>query len=185
MTRRGIEWLSAAADDPVTCRAHWEDNPRGPHMFSTGRLFDVVAIEQRTGMEVFDQLVRRGMPLGPVMVDMKARRVGFFLVSRSRERFVSLLAREAEGGPVPAYKYLELGSCVVTPGPMPMAGDRYQWLTAPARRPEASPLRVVALAVMFVAAARLLERVDRYGEQYPTPEAAVAQELVEAQADGR
>lgn len=169
MTRRGVEWLSAAADDPVMCRAVWEDDPRTPCMLPTGRLFDVVTIEQRTGLETFDQLVRRGLPFGPVVVDHKARRVGFLLNSRSQERFVHFLARETQSPP--SYRYLSLGSVVVVPGPMPLPGDRYQWLRAPVRRPEANPLRPVALATMLVAASELLARADRYGEKYPSPSA--------------
>ena len=180
MTRRGVEWLSAAADDPEMCRARWADDPRGPRMLPTGRLFDVVAIDQRIGLETFDLLVRRQMPLGPVMIDHAARRVGFFLNSRWQERFVRFLTRATDNPP--PYRYLGDNSFVVVPGPMPMSGDRYQWLRAPVRRPEADPLRAVALAFMFVAAADLLARVDHYSEQYPNPEAATA-EVLEAAAN--
>ncbi|MEU5955491.1 bifunctional DNA primase/polymerase [Streptomyces sp. NPDC047525] len=169
MTRRGVEWLSAAADDPVMCRAVWEDDPRTPCLLPTGRLFDVVTIEQNTGLETFDQLFRRCMPFGPVIADHKARRVGFLLNSRSEEAFAEFLARETQTPP--DYRYLSLGSAVVVPGPMPLSGDRYQWLHAPVRRPEANPLRPIALATMLVAASELLARVDRYGEKYPSPAA--------------
>ncbi|MER6375804.1 hypothetical protein ABT255_47510 [Streptomyces mirabilis] len=64
---------------------------------------------------------------------------------------------------------------------MPLSGDRYQWLRAPVRRPEANPLRPVALATMLVAAAELVARVDRYGERYPSP-AAAAMALTERAA---
>ncbi len=166
-----MRWLSAVADDPEVCRARWADDPRHPYMLPTGLLFDVVVIGERVGMETFDQLQRREMPLGPALTDRRSRQVGFFLPSRSRERFARFLAREAENPP-PEYRYLDKGSFVVVPGPMPMASDRYQWLRAPARRPEASPLRTAALAVMLVAAAALIERADRYGEKYPDADAA-------------
>ncbi|MFF3712378.1 hypothetical protein [Streptomyces phaeochromogenes] len=103
------------------------------------------------------------------MVDYKARRVGFLLNSRSRETFVHFLERETQSPP--SYRYLSLGSVVVVPGPKPLLGDRYQWLCAPVRRPEANPLCPVALATMLVAASELLARVDRYGEKYPSPSA--------------
>jgi hypothetical protein len=38
---------------------------------------------------------------------------------------------------------------------------------------------------MFAAATALLERVDRYGERYPSMEAAWADELREVKAHGR
>ncbi|MFI9355023.1 bifunctional DNA primase/polymerase [Streptomyces lydicus] len=170
MTRRGIQWLSAVADDPVMCRAHWADDPRRPYALPTGRLFDVVVMSQRLGMETFDQLVRREMPLGPVMMDRRAKQIGFLLSSKSRGRFTRLLSLET--ATPPEYRYLDAGSFVVVPGPMPMADDRHQWLRAPIRRPEASPLRTASLAVMFAAASALIERADRYGVQYPSPEAA-------------
>lgn len=54
---------------------------------------------------------------------------------------------------------------------MPLPGDRYQWLRAPVRRPETTPLRPVTLATMLVAAPELLARADRHGETYPSPSA--------------
>ncbi|MDQ0811191.1 hypothetical protein QFZ63_002905 [Streptomyces sp. B3I7] len=176
MTTRGVEWLSAAADDPMECRAKWTDDPRAPFALPVGRFFDVVTVEQRVGLEAFDQLLRHGLPFGPVVLDHKARRVGFFLTSRSKETFTHCLA-EAEGA-LPPYRYLGWGSVVVVPGPMPLSGDRYQWLRAPTRRPVANPLRPVALATMLVGAAELLARVDRYSERYPSP-AALALHLDE------
>ncbi|WP_406262157.1 bifunctional DNA primase/polymerase [Streptomyces nigra] len=171
MTRRGIEWLSAAADDPAECRAAWTDDPRKPCMLATGRAFDVVTVDQRLGLETFDQLNRRGCPFGPAMVDHQSRRVGFFLVSGSRESFAQYLGRETQTPP--PYRYLSRESVVVVPGPMPLSGDRYQWLRAPSRRPMSNPLRPVALATMLVASAELLERADRYGREHSTPHRAV------------
>ncbi|MFJ3776562.1 bifunctional DNA primase/polymerase [Streptomyces sp. NPDC090075] len=179
MTRRGIEWLSAAADDPADCRATWADDPQAPYMLPAGHLFDMVTVEQRVGMETFDQLLRRGLPFGPTVLDHRSQRVGFFLGSKSREDFTHYLERE-EGTP-PSYRYLSGGSVVVVPGPMPMPGDRYEWLRAPTRRPTANPLRPVALATMLVASAELLARVDRYGERYPSA-AALAQATFEGSA---
>ncbi|MER6529484.1 bifunctional DNA primase/polymerase [Streptomyces sp. NPDC001508] len=181
MTRRGVEWLSAAADDPAACRATWADDPRAPYMLSTGRYFEVVTVDQRTGIETFDQLLRRGLPFGPTVLDHKSQRVGFFLGSQSHETFVHHLERE-EGTP-PVYRYLSRESVVVVPGPMPLRGDRYEWLRAPTRRPMANPLRPVALATMLVASAELLARVDRYGERYPSAAAFALTAIERAATD--
>ncbi|MFL4907343.1 bifunctional DNA primase/polymerase [Streptomyces sp. MMS24-I2-30] len=175
MTRRGIQWLSAVAEDPELCRARWADDPRKPYALPTGRLFDVVVTSQRIGMEAFDQLQRQNMPVGPAVIDYAAKRTGFFLPTRSHARFTRALAGETDTPP--EYRYLEHGSYIVVPGPFPLSGDRYQWLNAPLRRPEASPLRTVALAVMLVAAADTLARADRYGEQYPNVQAAYAKDV--------
>ncbi|MFD5076502.1 bifunctional DNA primase/polymerase [Streptomyces sp. NPDC058371] len=137
MTSRGVEWLSAAADDPEKCRAVWTEDPCRPCMLPTGRLFDVVVVNERLGLETFDQLLRRVAPFGPALVDHKARCVGFFLSSDSQKSFTHYLGRETQTPP--CYRYLNTKSVVVVPGPMPMAGYRYQWLRAPTRRPQANP----------------------------------------------
>ncbi|WP_461026217.1 bifunctional DNA primase/polymerase [Streptomyces sparsus] len=168
MTRRGVQWLSAAADDPADCRSQWADDPRRPYTLPTGRLFDVVVVEQRVGLETFDQLDRRCMPLGPVAVDWGSRCVGFFLPSKSLGRFRGMVQGETHDPP--QYRYLSEGSFLVVPGPMPLSGDRHTWLRAPMRRPEANPARVAALAAMFVAASTLVSRADRYGQEHARPE---------------
>lgn len=158
-----MQWLSAAADDPEMCRAAWADDARKPYALATGRLFDVVVVNQRVGLESFDQMERRQMPMGPVMADWGSKQVGFFLPSASSERFAHLLAVETNSPP--HYKYLTHGGHVVVPGPMTLSGDRYEWLRAPVRRPEWSALRAAALAAMLVAASLLISRADRYGEE--------------------
>jgi hypothetical protein len=135
----------------------WEDDPRRPLLLPAGQLFDVVSVEQRLGLEAFDQLNRHDLPSGPVMIDHKARRVGFFLSANSRYWFGYFIKREAKR-PVD-YRYLSSDSVVVVPGPMPLSGDRYEWLRAPIRRPEANPCRPIALATVLGASAELLARV--------------------------
>ncbi|MBP0455987.1 bifunctional DNA primase/polymerase [Streptomyces bomunensis] len=162
MTKRGMQWLSAVAEDPELCRKYWADDLRRPYALPVGVAFEMVVTDQRLGVEVFDQLERRNMPVGPVMADRGSRQVGFFLPLKARDRFARLVGRETDTPP--AYRYLDRGSHVVVPGPIPMADDRYQWLRAPNRRPESSPLRTASLAVMLVASAVLLERADHYGE---------------------
>ncbi|WP_461019763.1 bifunctional DNA primase/polymerase [Streptomyces daliensis] len=161
MTRRGLVWLSASAEDPAECRATWAADPRSPYALPTGHYFDVVAIEQRVGLETFDQLARRAMPLGPVMADWASRLTGFFLPSGMQATFDGMMRRETSDRL--EYRYLSVDSVVVVPGPMPLSGDRYTWLRAPMRRPEATAARVAALAAMFVASAALVARADRYG----------------------
>ncbi|GAA3756564.1 bifunctional DNA primase/polymerase [Streptomyces tremellae] len=162
MTKRGVQWLSAVAEDPELCRKSWADDLRRPYPFPVGVAFEVVATDQRLGVEVYDQLERRNMPVGPVMADRGSHQVGFFLPLNSRDRFARLISQETDTPP--AYRYLDCDSYVVVPGPIPMADDRYQWLRAPNRFPENSPLRTASLAVMLVASATLLERTDHYGE---------------------
>jgi hypothetical protein len=114
MTRRSIEWLSRAADDPALCHMMWMDDPRSPYLLAAGRLFDVVTTDHRTGMETVDQLRLHEMPVGPVMADHAAGRIGFFLPAGSKERFEKSLARETDS-PSP-YRFLSQGSYVVAQG---------------------------------------------------------------------
>jgi hypothetical protein len=127
-----------------------------------GRAFDLVATDQKIGVETFDQMRRRGMPCGPVMVDWAVRRMGFFLPPRSRDQFVRTLTRETKCPP--EYRYLTTGSFVVVPGPLTLSHDRYEWLNPPTHGLNQSPLQTVALAVMLAASAALIESAERYGE---------------------
>lgn len=167
VTRLGIQWLSLAADDPLACHAAWSDNPRQPYLLAAGRIFDVVVVEERVGLETFDQLRRRKLPLGPVMADWASRQIGFFLPTRSEKKFAKLVVHESarNNSPVPAYRYLSHGGHVVAPGPMMLSGDRYEWLRAPGKRSKQGYLRGSALAAMFVSASALLACADRYSEE--------------------
>jgi hypothetical protein len=160
MSKRGIQWLSASADDPEGCRDHWAADPRAPYPLSAGRYFDVVSVAQRVELETFEQLTRHNMSLGPVMLDRSARRTGFFLPSGQRERFARMVVNETSDAF--SYRYLDEGSVIVAPGPMPLSADRYAWLRAPIRRPEATPARVAALAAMLVATSALVDRAEQY-----------------------
>ncbi|WEV25767.1 bifunctional DNA primase/polymerase [Streptomyces sp. 71268] len=58
-------WVAAAADDPDAVRALWREDPRRGVRLATGRTFDAVTVELRTGMEALDLLRRRtGAPAG-------------------------------------------------------------------------------------------------------------------------
>lgn len=173
MSKRGIQWLSASADDPEACREHWAADPRAPYPLSAGRYFDVVSVAQRVGLETFEQLTRHNMPIGPVMLDRSARRTGFFLPSGQRQRFNRMVANETTDAL--SYRYLDEGSVIVAPGPMPLSADRYAWLRAPTRRPEATPVRVAALAAVLVATSALIDRAEQYERERVDLEATLGE----------
>ncbi|KUJ66127.1 hypothetical protein ACZ90_40465 [Streptomyces albus subsp. albus] len=54
-------WVAAAADDPAGLRALWRVDPSRPVRLATGRTFDAVTVDLRTGMEAVD-LLRHGGP---------------------------------------------------------------------------------------------------------------------------
>lgn len=163
MTRRAIRWLSLAADDPADCRAVWRSNPRRPYLLPTGHYFDVLTTDHRLGMETFDQLRLHNMPVGPVMADRKAGRIGFFLPVDSQERFSRAVAQNTDAPP--EHRFLGEGSYVVVPGPLSLTGDRYEWLNAPFRPQHGSPLQVISLGVMFWAASVIVSLADNYGQE--------------------
>ncbi|MFF3838748.1 bifunctional DNA primase/polymerase [Streptomyces sp. NPDC001930] len=172
-TWRHIAWLSEAADDPSDCLTAWARDPRAPYPLPTGRVFDAVSVDQRVGLEALGQLLDRGLPFGPTVLDRRARRMGFLLAPRSRQHFAHRLGRG--GGAVPPYRYLGHGSVVVVPGPRPVLGDRYEWLGDPTRRPSAGPLLPAVLAAVLVASTEVLGCADRYGEDpRPAPDLAPA-----------
>ncbi|MBD0736445.1 hypothetical protein BGM09_25365 [Streptomyces sp. CBMA29] len=103
------------------------------------------------------------MPVGAVMVDRGANRMGFFLPAESQQRFEAALSRET--ATPPQYRILAEGSYVVVPGPMALTGDRFEWLSAPTHSQHGSPLQTVALAVMLAASSELLARADKYGQE--------------------
>ncbi|MFI0898052.1 bifunctional DNA primase/polymerase [Streptomyces sp. NPDC020983] len=161
VTRRSIDWLCEASDDPQQFRMVWSDDPRQPQVVATGALFDVVATDQQLGIEALDQLRRRGMPVSAVLIDRAARRTGFMVPPDTQGVFERTLARETSE-PLP-YRYLGDGSYVVLPGPVPLPGDRFEWLNPLKRRQHCSPLQTVALAVMLAASADLIARAEQYG----------------------
>ncbi|WP_206320146.1 bifunctional DNA primase/polymerase [Streptomyces zingiberis] len=171
VTRLGVQWLAVAADDGIACQATWADNPREPYLLAVGRIFEVVVIDERAGLETFDQLRRTNLPVGPVMADWASHQVGFFLPPRSEKQFANLVHCESarHNCPPPAYKYLAYGSHIVVPGPMMLSGDRFQWLRAPGKRSKRGYLRCASLAAMFVAASSLLASADRYNESAHDP----------------
>jgi hypothetical protein len=165
MTRRGVAWLSEAADLPERCRELWADDPRRPYALPAGRRFDVVVVEQRLGVETFAQLERHRLPVGPVMADWASEALGFFLPPGSRERFSRMISTETDGALT--FRYLDdENSLVVVPGPMPLSGDRYTWLHAPSADMEGSPARTAAFAAMLVAAHCVVVKAEQYGREY-------------------
>ncbi|MEU3958769.1 bifunctional DNA primase/polymerase [Streptomyces buecherae] len=66
-------WVAAAADDPDAVRALWREDPRRGVRLATGRTFDAVTVELRTGMEALDLLRRRtGAPAGAWQAQLAA-----------------------------------------------------------------------------------------------------------------
>ena len=162
---RAIGWLIETAENPEACQRAWERQPRSPYLIPTGDTFDVVSVDLRLALETADLLRRRRMPLGPAALDYTGRRAGFLVPAGSRSGFERLVHMDILR--VPKYRYLDEGSYAVLPGPEALSTDRHQWLTTPPRMPNPARRHAMALALMLVAAAELLERADRFGATRP------------------
>jgi hypothetical protein len=117
----------------------WSDHPRRPQLVPAGELFDAVVTGQPVGIEPLDQLRRRGMPVGAVTIDRAAGCIGFMVPPGTRGLFERTAAQET--AVPPAYRYLGDGSYAVLPGPVPLPGDRFEWLNPLMRPQHRSPLQ--------------------------------------------
>lgn len=162
VNRAGVRWLVGAAADRDDCGSLWRDNPRTPYSLPTGTRFDALVVEQELGLETFNQLRRRRLPDGPVLADWAARQIGFVLPPASRDVFARVLAEQTSTSPV--YRHLGAGCVVVVPGPFTLAGDRYEWLSAPVDEAGPTAERTRAVAVMLAASAELIARAQHFGE---------------------
>lgn len=77
--RKAVEWLAAAAPDPVSCRWEWERNPLATALLPAGRLWDVLVLGRRLGPPTLDVLRRMAGGTGPVLADFGTARTGFFV----------------------------------------------------------------------------------------------------------
>src|SRR5690606_36394669 len=79
MWKQAVEWLAAAATDPQERKREW-DNGKGTALLAAGRYWDVLSVPDRLGLLGLDILWRDPWKApGPTLVDVTARRVGFFL----------------------------------------------------------------------------------------------------------
>src|SRR5690606_39547788 len=92
MWKQAVEWLAAAATDPQACKRAW-DHGNGTALLAAGRYWDVLSVPDRLGLLALDVLWHDPLKTpGPTLVDVTARRVGFFL--RSEEHTSELQSRE-------------------------------------------------------------------------------------------
>ncbi|MEY9964731.1 hypothetical protein ABIA33_002773 [Streptacidiphilus sp. MAP12-16] len=77
--RRAVEWLSAAAPDPVACAWRWHHNEMGTELLPAGRLWDVFMLPVQPGLLVLGALLHGPRKPGPVLADFDREQVGFFV----------------------------------------------------------------------------------------------------------
>ncbi|MFJ9663160.1 hypothetical protein ACIRPP_00910 [Streptomyces sp. NPDC101219] len=119
MWKQAVEWLAAAATDPQACKRAW-DHGNGTALLAAGRYWDVLSVPDRLGLLALDVLWRDPLKTpGPTLVDVTARRVGFFLPPDPVSEWVGFGVRHV--GP---------GSWVAVPPPYRAAG-RLEWLVPP------------------------------------------------------
>ncbi|GAA2271026.1 hypothetical protein GCM10010415_41980 [Streptomyces atrovirens] len=119
MWKQAVEWLAAAATDPQECKREW-DHGKGTALLAAGRYWDVLSVPDRLGLLALDILWRDPLKVpGPTLVDVTARRVGFFLPPDPASEWVGFGVR-----------HVGRGSWVAVPPPYRPAG-RLEWLVPP------------------------------------------------------
>jgi hypothetical protein len=116
--RQATEWLAAAATDPRDCKRQWHEES-GVAVLACGRFWDVLSVPEELGALALNALLRIPQAPGPVLADVVARRVGFFLPPDPAGRWVGTDVR-----------YLGHGAWVAVPPPHRASG-RLRWLVPP------------------------------------------------------
>jgi hypothetical protein len=117
--RQAVEWLAAAAKDPRQCKREW-DHGTGTALLAAGRYWDVLSVPDRLGLLALDLLWSDPLKVpGPTLVDVMARRVGFFLPPDPSGQWVGFGVR-----------HVSRGSWVAVPPPYRPTG-RLEWLVPP------------------------------------------------------
>lgn len=120
MGKQAVEWLAAAAADPLSCKRQW-DRGADAVLLEAGRLWDVLTVPEHLGLSVLELLRRtRLRASGPVLVNCGARRVGFFLAPGPATDWTG-----------PGVRHVGRGSWVAVPPPDRSAGWRLEWLLPP------------------------------------------------------
>ncbi|EFE70926.1 hypothetical protein ABZ918_19725 [Streptomyces viridosporus] len=117
--KQAVEWLAAAATDPRACKREW-DHGTGTALLAAGRYWDVLSVPDRLGLLALDIMWHDPLEVpGPTLVDVTARRVGFFLPPDPDSEWVGCGVR-----------HVGRGSWVAVPPPYRPTG-RLEWLVPP------------------------------------------------------
>ncbi len=117
--KQAVEWLAAAATNPQECKRQW-DHGQGTALLAAGRYWDVLSVPDRLGLLALDLLWSDPLELpGPTLVDVTARRVGFFLPPDPDSEWVGFGVR-----------HVGRGSWIAVPPPYRPSG-RLEWLVPP------------------------------------------------------
>ncbi|MBU7596111.1 hypothetical protein JGS22_000290 [Streptomyces sp. P38-E01] len=117
--KAAVEWLAAAAPDPVVCRQEWESNPLAVTLLPAGRRWDVLILTGTLGCPTLTALRRFAEQPGPVLGDFGQSRTGFFVPPGTADRWVGTGVRAAGRG-----------SWIVVPYPGRRTGG-VRWLVPP------------------------------------------------------
>ncbi|WP_436775753.1 hypothetical protein [Yinghuangia sp. YIM S09857] len=152
MNHAGIEWLSAATDDPRTTRYNWTAVPYEHQLARPGRLFDAVITRDDTGGSVLERLAARLQPVGAVISDSRARHWAWLVGPGSEGAWRLTVGPPGEANVRSWYRYINSRGALLVPGPVPEPGAWLRWIVPPGLGENLTPL--TALAVAFMEAAR-------------------------------
>ncbi|WP_161359961.1 hypothetical protein [Streptomyces sp. SID3343] len=151
MNHAGIEWISAATEDPVDTRCKWIREPFSPTLVGAGGLFDAVVMHADVGCAVLGILAARHQPVGAVISKAYSNRWAFFIGPGSRRAWRATV--ETEGLVRPSwYRYVGRDAWLTVPGPYPVLGGEafLRWQVPPGTGTNLTC--VTALGAAFVGA---------------------------------
>ncbi|MFC8794821.1 hypothetical protein [Streptomyces cinereoruber] len=118
--KSAVEWLSASASDPQSCKSDWQRSVSSTHLLAAGRFWDVLIVPACLGLRTADVLASLPSPEhAPVLLDSRSQHVGFFLPPE--------LASTWAGHDI---RYLTTGGWIAVPAPHCRWGD-LRWICRP------------------------------------------------------
>lgn len=167
VTEFGVAWLSAASERPRQFRAAWRKRPYEPMLVPTGRLFDLLTVDESIGLEAVDLLRRDRHELAPAFQDRAVNKVGFLVLVGALPLVQRTLHRNPYGDQL-AYGYVGPGGYLVVPALAARPAARFTWLEPPTGLSRNGLGQLVPLVDALVIAAFNVRLAAEYGERHPS-----------------
>lgn len=164
VTEFGVAWLSAASDRPRQFRTTWRERPFEPMLVPTGRLFDLLTVDESIGLEAIDLLRRDQHEVPPALQDKAVNKVGFLILVGGLPLVHRTLRRNPYGDGL-AYGYVGAGGFLTLPALVTRPGARIAWLEAPTGLSRNGLGQLVPLVDALVIAAFNVRLAAEYGER--------------------
>ena len=132
VSRAGIEWISAAAPDPLEAQAAWVCRPSETVLIRVGDVLDAVVMRADTGAAVLDRLRGRGVDVGAVIGRLHRNRWAWLIGPGSRRVWSGLVPNVASSEAC-WWRYVGRPGVLTVPGPeqVDRASNFLTWVVPP------------------------------------------------------